>query len=132
MQERVVRLRADTYALYFACRDPRVPWYAKALVGLVAFYAVSPLDLIPDFIPVLGALDELVLVPLGIGAAVRMIPKPVWEECRARAKATVVRPGRRRWIAGAAVVAVWALVLGLTVLLVVTLRRHRNAVLRPH
>jgi uncharacterized membrane protein YkvA (DUF1232 family) len=83
---RLESLRADTRALYLAVRDPRVPWYAKALAGLVTAYALSPIDLIPDFIPILGHLDDLVLVPLGIALTVRLIPGPVWAECRARAR----------------------------------------------
>ncbi|MBL8056706.1 MAG: DUF1232 domain-containing protein, partial [Anaerolineales bacterium] len=67
-------LKAEAYALYLAARDPRTPWYARALAAGVAAYAFSPLDLIPDFIPVLGYLDDLVLVPLGIWLALRLIP----------------------------------------------------------
>lgn len=127
LRSRIARLRADTYALYYACRDPRVPWYAKALVAIVAGYAVSPIDLIPDFIPVLGALDELVLVPLGIAAAVRLIPRPIWEDCRAKGSALAARPGPRNWLAGAAVIAVWALLLAAAVWLVVALRKPKGA-----
>ena len=80
------RLRAVTYALYLAYRDPRVPWYAKVFAALVVGYAFSPIDLIPDFIPVLGYLDDLILVPAGVAIALRMIPPLVMEEARARAK----------------------------------------------
>jgi uncharacterized membrane protein YkvA (DUF1232 family) len=93
------------HALYLAARDPRVPWYAKALAAGVAGYALSPIDLIPDFIPVLGQLDDLVIVPLGILLAVRLIPPPLWAEHRARAAAAIVQPQSN---AGAHfVVAVW-------------------------
>ena len=93
------------HALYFACRDPRVPWYAKALaVGLVA-YAFSPIDLIPDFIPVLGYLDELVLIPLGVLAVRAMVPAPVLAECRERAREMEGKP--RNWFAAAVIVAIW-------------------------
>jgi uncharacterized membrane protein YkvA (DUF1232 family) len=78
-------LKRDVYALYFACRDPRMPWYAKALAVGIVGYALSPIDLIPDFIPVLGYLDELVLLPLGIMAVRAMIPDEVLAECRERA-----------------------------------------------
>lgn len=83
----VQRLKTQTAALYWASRDPRVPWYAKALALLVVAYALSPIDLIPDFIPVLGQLDDLVLVPLGIALALRMIPADVMEECQQKAAA---------------------------------------------
>jgi uncharacterized membrane protein YkvA (DUF1232 family) len=73
-KERARVLRREVYALYFACRDPRVPWYAKALAAGIVGYAFSPIDLIPDFIPVLGLLDELVLIPLGVLAVRALIP----------------------------------------------------------
>ena len=82
-------LRASTLALYYAYRDPRVPWGARACAALVVAYALSPIDLIPDFIPVLGYLDDLVLVPLGVRLALRMIPPAVMAEARARAAATL-------------------------------------------
>ena len=81
------RLRTETYALYLAYRDPRVPWYARAVAVLVVAYAYSPIDLIPDFIPVLGYLDDLLLVPLGAALVIRLIPGPVLAECRERARA---------------------------------------------
>jgi uncharacterized membrane protein YkvA (DUF1232 family) len=99
------RIRRDVHALYLASRDPRVPWYAKALAMAVAAYALSPIDLIPDVIPVLGYLDDLVIVPLGIVLAIRLIPPDVMAEHRARAAAAADRPVSR--IAAAAIVAVW-------------------------
>ena len=95
----------DTYAVYLACRDPRTPWYAKAFAGGVVAYALSPIDLIPDFIPVLGYLDDLILVPLGIALALKMIPEPVLVECRARAQTASERPTDRR--AAAVIVVIW-------------------------
>jgi len=79
------RCKRDVVALWLAARDPRVPRRAKLLAGLVAAYALSPIDLIPDFVPVLGYLDDLLIVPLGIWAAVKLIPAPLMEELRARA-----------------------------------------------
>jgi len=76
-KRRVQQLKVETYALYLACRDPRIPWYAKLLAAGVVAYAVSPIDLIPDFIPVLGILDDLVIVSLGAALAVKMVPKEV-------------------------------------------------------
>lgn len=104
-KRRAKELKRDVFALYFACRDPRVPWYAKALaVGVVA-YAFSPIDLIPDFIPVLGYLDELILLPVGVLAVRAMVPPDVMAECRARAKELEAKP--RNWIAAAVIVAIW-------------------------
>jgi len=82
---RARRLTREVYALSFAVRDPRVPWYAKVAAACVVAYALSPIDLIPDFIPVLGYLDDLVLVPLGVWLVLRLIPAAVLSECRARA-----------------------------------------------
>ena len=78
-------IQRDVIALWLAARDPRVPWYAKAVAGMVAAYALSPIDLIPDFIPVLGYLDDLIIVPLGILVAVKLIPEPVMAELRSKA-----------------------------------------------
>lgn len=84
-REKIAALKADTYALYLASRDPRVPWHAKAVAGVTVAYALSPIDLIPDFIPVLGYLDDLILVPLGLALAIRLIPPSLLGEHRAEA-----------------------------------------------
>jgi len=100
-------LKRDVVAVWLAARDPRVGWGAKLLAAAVAAYALSPIDLIPDFIPVLGYLDDVILVPLGILLVVRLVPPPVMAELRAQAAAIVARP---RSLAGAAaIVAVWLL-----------------------
>jgi uncharacterized membrane protein YkvA (DUF1232 family) len=102
------RLRRDAHILWIAARDPRTPWPAKLIGGLVAAYALSPIDLIPDFIPILGLLDELVIVPLGLFLAFRLVPAPLMVEFRDLADAAVERPISR---AGAAiVVGLWVLV----------------------
>jgi uncharacterized membrane protein YkvA (DUF1232 family) len=101
-------IKRDVHALYLAARDPRVPWYAKAIAILVAGYALSPIDLIPDFIPVLGYLDDLIIVPLGIWLAVRLIPPAIMAEHRATADAAARRPTSK---AGAvAILALWILI----------------------
>src|SRR5262250_704120 len=106
-QERVRNLKRDVVAIALAVRDPRVPWYAKAVGACVVAYALSPIDLIPDFIPVLGYLDDLVLVPLGLLLVVRLIPANILAEHRVAAAKVVERPVSR---AGAvAVIAVWVL-----------------------
>ncbi len=102
-------LRRDVYAIYLAARDPRVPWYAKGVALLVAAYAVSPIDLIPDFIPVLGHLDDLVLVPLGVLLAARLIPDALLEEHRAAAATMAEKPVD--WRVGAVFIAIWAIAL---------------------
>jgi uncharacterized membrane protein YkvA (DUF1232 family) len=95
----------DVHAVYLAARDPRVPWYAKAVAGCVAAYALSPLDLIPDFIPVLGYIDDLIIVPLGILAVAALMPSGIMAEHRAAAAAAAEKP---RSMAGAiAIIAIW-------------------------
>lgn len=106
---RVTRLKVETYTLYLAYRDPRVPWYAKAFTACVVAYAFSPIDLIPDFVPALGYLDDLVIVPIGIALALRMIPPAVLVECRHRANVALKGDRPRSWVAGAAIVAIWIL-----------------------
>jgi uncharacterized membrane protein YkvA (DUF1232 family) len=98
-------LRRDAHAVYLAAHDPRVPWYAKALAIAVAAYALSPVDLIPDFIPVLGYIDDLIIVPLGIALVVSLIPAEVMAEYRAKADEARQRPRSR----GAAIIiiAIW-------------------------
>jgi uncharacterized membrane protein YkvA (DUF1232 family) len=109
-------LKRDAYAVYFAARDPRVPWHAKAVGIAVAAYALSPIDLVPDFIPVLGYLDDLIILPLGIALAVKLIPPEVLAEHRARAAAVQDRPVSIA--AAAAIVVVWLAALVLTALAV--------------
>jgi uncharacterized membrane protein YkvA (DUF1232 family) len=104
-KDRAQLLKREVYALYFAARDPRVPWHAKALAALVVAYALSPIDLIPDFIPVLGYVDDLVIVPLGVMAARGMIAPSVLAECRERAASLDGKP--RSWPAAIIIVAVW-------------------------
>lgn len=103
-------IKRDVVALYFAVRDPRVSWLAKALGVVVVGYALSPIDLIPDFIPVLGYLDDVILVPLGVLLVVKLIPPHIMAEHRARAAALEGRPVSRG--AAAVIVAVWALAAG--------------------
>ena len=106
-------IKRDAFALFLAARDPRTPWYAKAMAALVAAYALSPIDLIPDFIPVLGYLDDLVIVPLGIWIVVRLVPSGLMQEFRAEAARMEARPVSR---AGAlAIVLLWIVSAGLLV-----------------
>ncbi len=111
------RLKTELRALYLAYGDPRVPTHAKVLAIVVVAYAFSPIDLIPDPIPVLGYLDDLILIPLGIALAVRMIPPDVLAECRAKARNTEAQAGPKGTAAAVAVVAVWLLLTALAVYL---------------
>ncbi len=114
------RLKSETHALYLAYRDPRVPWYAKLFAALVVGYAFSPIDLIPDPIPVLGYLDDLILVPLGVALAVRMIPKDVLSESRQKAREMVERGERPvSRTAAAVIVVLWLALAVLGVLVMV-------------
>lgn len=109
-------LKRQTLVVWFAARDPRTPWLVRALALLTAAYALSPIDLIPDFIPVLGYLDDLLLVPLGLALAMRLIPKPVLDDARERTASAMHKPSSRAmtvaivvvWIAMIAWVAAWA------------------------
>lgn len=98
-------LKRDIVALWLAARDRRVPWYAKAVAGAVAAYALSPVDLIPDFIPVLGYLDDLLIVPLGILLATRLVPADVMRELREEAARRIERPSGRAGLTF--ILAVW-------------------------
>jgi uncharacterized membrane protein YkvA (DUF1232 family) len=98
-------LKRDTHAVWLAARDPRTPWYAKALGLAVAAYALSPIDLIPDFIPVLGLLDDLLIVPAGLWLTLRLVPPEVMIANRAAAEAAADRPVSR--VAGVVVILIW-------------------------
>jgi uncharacterized membrane protein YkvA (DUF1232 family) len=115
-KNRVRMLKRDTIALYLAARDPRTPWYVRVLAGAVVAYALSPFDLIPDFIPVLGYLDDLILVPAGIALVLRLVPAEVMTDCRAQANARAERPISR--IGAAAMICIW-LAVGIWALLFV-------------
>jgi uncharacterized membrane protein YkvA (DUF1232 family) len=107
LKQRARYLKAETFVLYLAARDPRTPWYAKVFVAGIVAYAFSPIDLIPDFVPVLGYLDDLILIPMGIALAIRLVPDSVLADCRARAQETLKngRPVSR--IAGVVIVVIW-------------------------
>jgi uncharacterized membrane protein YkvA (DUF1232 family) len=109
LQEWSRAIKCDVHAVYLAARDPRVPWYAKLLAILVAGYALSPIDLIPDFVPVLGYLDDAIIVPLGIVAVVWMVPDEVMNQHRAAAQAKAEKPVSRA--AAAVIVTIWILML---------------------
>jgi len=111
------RLKRESLALYYLALDPRTPWYAKLLASAIVAYAFSPIDLIPDFIPVLGLLDDLVLLPAGIWLVLRLVPQQVLADSRTRAQAALERPASRAaavvimlvWIASAVALGAWLL-----------------------
>ena len=108
-RQRARALKQDVYALYFALRDPRTPWYAKAFSALVVAYAFSPIDLIPDPIPVIGHLDDIILIPLGVSLAIKLIPAAVLANSRIRAHEARLRI--TNWIGAAVVVVIWVAVI---------------------
>jgi uncharacterized membrane protein YkvA (DUF1232 family) len=118
LEQRARNLKAETFALYLTAGDPRTPWYAKLFVAAIVAYALSPIDLIPDFVPILGYLDDLILVPFGIALAIRLIPGPVLDDCRRKAQESLRdgRPTSRTaavviiviWLALAALGVLWA------------------------
>lgn len=100
-------LKQNIAALYLALRRRDVPWYTKAIIAMVVGYALSPIDLIPDFIPVLGYLDDLLIVPLGILLAIRLLPANLLQECKWEAEGLFQGGKPRNWIAGAVIIAIW-------------------------
>ncbi len=121
-KQQAKRLKGEVLAVYLACRDPRVPWYAKVLAICVVGYALSPLDLIPDPVPILGYLDDLIIVPLGIALVLRMIPPEVLIDCREKAKEIQERP--RNWVAASVIVAIWIITaLAVAVVVIRVIRR---------
>ncbi|MEG0773025.1 YkvA family protein [Clostridium sp.] len=104
-------LKKEVGALYLAYKRKDVPWYAKAFALIVVGYAMSPIDLIPDFIPILGYLDDLILIPLGISVALKLIPKEIMNECRAEAERVFGSKKLNNWIAGVVVVSIWMIII---------------------
>lgn len=107
LKKRARHLKTETFALSLAARDPRTPWYAKLIVTGIVAYAFSPIDLIPDFVPVLGYLDDLILIPMGIALAIRLIPDSVLTECRTRAQETIEDGKAASRVAAAVIVIIW-------------------------
>jgi uncharacterized membrane protein YkvA (DUF1232 family) len=103
-------LKRQIFILYYACKDDRVPWYAKVFIACVVAYAFSPIDLIPDFIPILGYLDDIILLPIGIMLALKMIPKEVLFDCEVKAEELVRNGKPKNWVAGSIIVIIWAVI----------------------
>jgi len=113
LRQRARAIKRDTLALYLAARHPDTPWYAKALAVLIVGYALSPIDLIPDFIPVLGYLDDIILLPAGIFLCIRLIPAHVLDECRAAAAARFAEGKPTSRTAAVVIVFIWLALLTL-------------------
>ena len=116
LKQRARYLKAETFALYLAARDPRTPWYAKLAVAGIVAYAFSPIDLIPDFVPVLGYLDDLVLIPAGIALAIKLVPDQVLMECRAQAQEIIQNGKPVSRVAAAVIVVIWLALAALCIL----------------
>ena len=111
LKQKAREMKRELYVVYLCMKHPRTPWYTKALIGIVLAYALSPIDLIPDFIPVLGLLDDLLLVPLGIALALKSIPEDVRDAMHAQAESELDEKKnlKSNWIAAAIIVLIWLL-----------------------
>jgi uncharacterized membrane protein YkvA (DUF1232 family) len=116
---RVKELETETYAIYLAYKDPRVPWYAKILIAFVVAHTFSPIDLIPDFIPIIGYLDDLLITPIGIFLALKMIPPEVMAECRENAYRDFAQDQPNRRVAAAVIITTWFLFAAIAVAIAV-------------
>lgn len=103
-------LETETYALYLAFRDPRTPWYAKIFIAVIVGYMLSPIDIIPDFIPIIGYFDDILLLWLAMTILFTMVPQNIRHECRHRAKIEL-HDLKKNWIAGAVIILIWLLFL---------------------
>jgi uncharacterized membrane protein YkvA (DUF1232 family) len=119
LKDRAASLKKEIYALTIAARDPRVPWYAKVFLGLVLAYAFSPIDLIPDFIPVLGYLDDLILIPLGITLALKMIPAQVMQDARKQAEEMLLHKKPISRAGAIIIISIWLLILAAVIWFIV-------------
>ncbi|MBD8027312.1 DUF1232 domain-containing protein [Ureibacillus sp. Re31] len=103
-------LKKQIFILYFACKDQRVPWYAKTFTICIVAYAFSPIDFIPDFIPILGYLDDVILLPLGIFLALKMIPKNILLESEVQAEKWMNNDKPKNWVAASIILFIWAFI----------------------
>src|SRR4030042_1747603 len=115
LKQRARYLKAETFVLYLAARDSRTPWHAKLLVAGIVAYALSPIDLIPDFVPVLGYVDDLIVIPMGIALAIKLVPHSVLAECRTRAQETIQNGKPVSRVAGAVIVVIWLVLAALCI-----------------
>ncbi len=120
LKEWAAHLERETFVLYFAYRDPRTPWYAKLLVGFVVAHTLSPIDLIPDFIPVLGYLDDLIITPLGLALSLRLIPAAVMAEARDKVESDFTDLNKIKRVGFLIVISIW--LIGLFFILLILYR----------
>lgn len=120
-KRRAHQFKIEVYALYLAYRDPRVPLFARIFAACVVAYAFSPIDLIPDFIPVLGHLDDLILVPLGVMIALKMIPRSIMDEYRVKAQEVMQQGKPVKRAAAMVIIGIWLLLAALTIALMIKL-----------
>lgn len=111
-KQQAKQLKTAVYVIYLVSKDPRVPWYTRVLAACVIGFAFSPIDLIPDPIPVIGYLDDLILIPLGIALVLKMVPAPVLADCQEQAQSVMERGKPTNWIAAGVIVAIWLLLVG--------------------
>jgi uncharacterized membrane protein YkvA (DUF1232 family) len=124
------QLKLETATLYLAWRHPRTPWYAKVMALVVVAYAFSPIDLIPDFVPVLGYLDDALILPLGVWLTRRLIPVDILAECRAQAQTELQTTKSVRWVGALVIVLLWIVALALTLMVILAISRNSWSVLR--
>jgi uncharacterized membrane protein YkvA (DUF1232 family) len=110
LRKRAKKLKQQMYTLWFACKDPRTSWYTKIFAAFIVAYAFSPIDLIPDFIPLIGHLDDLIIVPLGMTLVLKMISPPVIATSKAKAIAQINDPTQKRWYTSTGFMVLWALI----------------------
>lgn len=115
IKERAKQLKKDIPAVFLALRKRETPWYAKALAVLTVGYALSPIDLIPDFIPVLGYLDDIILLPFLVAATIKLIPKEVFDQCRAESEQLWKDGKPKKWYYAVPIILIWLIVLGLII-----------------
>ena len=116
LKERAKRLKTDVPAVFLALNRKDTPWYAKIIAAIVVVYALSPIDLVPDFIPVLGYLDDLIILPALIALTVRLIPESVFAECRAQSEGMWQNGKNEKWYYAIPFVLIWAIVIALIVI----------------
>ena len=119
LTDRAKELKTDVPAVFLALKENRTPWYAKIIAAVVVVYALSPIDLIPDFVPVLGYLDDLILLPALIAWCVRCIPAEVFADCRSRARGMWGSVKPEKWYYAVPFILIWLVVIGLIVMAII-------------
>ena len=115
LNERAQRLKSDIPAIFIALKDKETPWYAKLLATVTVGYALSPIDLIPDFIPVLGYLDDIIVLPALVALTIRLIPEKIWEESRRQSENMWTDGKPKRWYYAIPIVVIWLLIIWLII-----------------